>query len=470
MRVRGERRAQGARDRLPPGAERAVGARAPAPAPARPRRPRCSALVHAAFAHRRKALPGSLALAPGAAPRPARPRTRRPRGARPAADARAERLAPAEFARSPRRSARTPLARAAAQRIGGRSDRGARLREGEPGAAGRAAARRRAAPAGARSSRRWTSHDDVRVEPAAADAVVCPGVDGDNLATRALAALRAAAPGRAAAPADRDRKAHPGRGRPRRRQRRRRRGPARRQPARRARRSTPTRCARSAPASAPTCRARSSPGHALVSGVGEVRRAARPAAVGARPRSRPPRVSRPRTVFAELDRRSAQFSRARSTRRRCARWPRRRSRSSPRGSRTTSSPPRSRCGRSWPERSRRCAARARSPRGHRLRADDLRAVRRPRRRRRPRRPAIPGGAIVTADARREARLREHKGAASAIAAASSRSVIVLYKTGVLPHLPDAEKADRGHRPGARHLDVPARRRARVPGDRRRSSG
>jgi 16S rRNA (adenine1518-N6/adenine1519-N6)-dimethyltransferase len=63
-----------------------------------PADPRVAALVHAAFAHRRKALPGSLALAPNA-----------PDGVRDAAraalerlghppDARAERLAPRDFA------------------------------------------------------------------------------------------------------------------------------------------------------------------------------------------------------------------------------------------------------------------------------------------------------------------------------------------------------------------------------------
>jgi 16S rRNA (adenine1518-N6/adenine1519-N6)-dimethyltransferase len=59
---------------------------------------RVVALVHAAFAHRRKALAGSLALAPGApdgvraAARAALERRGHP------ADARAERLAPADFA------------------------------------------------------------------------------------------------------------------------------------------------------------------------------------------------------------------------------------------------------------------------------------------------------------------------------------------------------------------------------------
>ncbi|MFN2617460.1 MAG: 16S rRNA (adenine(1518)-N(6)/adenine(1519)-N(6))-dimethyltransferase RsmA [Thermoleophilaceae bacterium] len=67
--------------------------RAPAPPPA------VVALVHAAFAHRRKALPGSLALSPGARPelrdraRSALARLDRPQ------DTRAERLAPDEWPR-----------------------------------------------------------------------------------------------------------------------------------------------------------------------------------------------------------------------------------------------------------------------------------------------------------------------------------------------------------------------------------
>jgi 16S rRNA (adenine1518-N6/adenine1519-N6)-dimethyltransferase len=62
-----------------------------------PPAPRTVALVHAAFAHRRKALAGSLALAPGAAPglkesaRDALERMGHP------ADARAERLSPRDF-------------------------------------------------------------------------------------------------------------------------------------------------------------------------------------------------------------------------------------------------------------------------------------------------------------------------------------------------------------------------------------
>ena len=60
---------------------------------------------------------------------------------------------------------------------------------------------------------------------AAADEVICPEVEGPNLAERALTALRERGWDGAAA-AGRDREADPGRGRPRRRQRRRRRGAA----------------------------------------------------------------------------------------------------------------------------------------------------------------------------------------------------------------------------------------------------
>jgi 16S rRNA (adenine1518-N6/adenine1519-N6)-dimethyltransferase len=65
---------------------------------ARPPAPELARLVHEAFAHRRKALPGSLALAPGAPP-DARARARAALeeiGQPP--DARAERLSPAQFA------------------------------------------------------------------------------------------------------------------------------------------------------------------------------------------------------------------------------------------------------------------------------------------------------------------------------------------------------------------------------------
>ena len=83
---------------VPPGAERAVGSRGAAPD-----RP-CAAgalraLVHAGFAHRRKALAGSLALAQGATDdmRQATRAALEAIGQRP--DARAERLAPDDWPR-----------------------------------------------------------------------------------------------------------------------------------------------------------------------------------------------------------------------------------------------------------------------------------------------------------------------------------------------------------------------------------
>jgi 16S rRNA (adenine1518-N6/adenine1519-N6)-dimethyltransferase len=70
--------------------------------------PEVRALVHAAFAHRRKALGGSLALAPGAAPEVReRVRAALPELGLPA-DARAERLAPADFTALAARLAGSP--------------------------------------------------------------------------------------------------------------------------------------------------------------------------------------------------------------------------------------------------------------------------------------------------------------------------------------------------------------------------
>ena len=66
-----------------------------APAPA----PELTALVHAGFAHRRKALAGSLALAPGAGPELRQSARTALSALGLPADARAERLAPAEWAR-----------------------------------------------------------------------------------------------------------------------------------------------------------------------------------------------------------------------------------------------------------------------------------------------------------------------------------------------------------------------------------
>ena len=131
---------------------------------------------------------------------------------------------------------------------------------------------RTACTSSARCSSRWRWPTAIVVTEAERDEVVCPGVEGENLAAIALAALR----GRgwdAAAAADRDREADPGRGRARRRQRRRRGGPAPRAPAR----STGSRSWR--PSSAPTCPRSSTPALALVSGRRRAGRAA--AAAGA---------------------------------------------------------------------------------------------------------------------------------------------------------------------------------------------
>lgn len=93
--VRVERRLPGTVFHPVPNVESAlVVLRRTAPSPAPP----VTALVHAAFAHRRKALSGSLALAPGAPPGiRAQARAELERLGHPA-DARAERLAPPELA------------------------------------------------------------------------------------------------------------------------------------------------------------------------------------------------------------------------------------------------------------------------------------------------------------------------------------------------------------------------------------
>ena len=111
--------------------------------------PELAALVHAGFAHRRKALAGSLALVPGAPGGPPRRDAGGARGDRPSADARAERLAPEDWPRladaigrdrlAALRAAMSPLASPAIQR--------ARLREAQPGPARRPPSRRRPAPA-----------------------------------------------------------------------------------------------------------------------------------------------------------------------------------------------------------------------------------------------------------------------------------------------------------------------------------
>ena len=116
--------------------------------------------------------------------------TRAPSGSRPADFSRLEEIL------GPARS-RAAAARQPAMTAG---DHRARPGQGEPGAAGRAAAGGRAAPAGlavrlARPGRRGDDRGG-RV----GDEVVCPGVEGENLAARALAAFRAAGPDAALPP------------------------------------------------------------------------------------------------------------------------------------------------------------------------------------------------------------------------------------------------------------------------------
>ena len=199
----------------------------------------------------------------------ARPRARRLRapaqGARRLARARAGRAAGAPR-RGPRRARGDRAARATRAPSGSRPPTGpgsrgrfgdprARPGEAQPGAA-RGPARRRAAPdrvavrlarAGGRG---WSLPRPART------AVICPGVEGENLAAVALRELRERVPPGPAAARRADRQAHPDRRRPRRRERRRRRGAPRRQPDRRVAARRRTSCARSPLGSARTCRAR----------------------------------------------------------------------------------------------------------------------------------------------------------------------------------------------------------------------
>ncbi len=112
-RMRGPRPAGGRAHRVPAGAERRLRAGRPAPDRAGGATPAVGALVHAAFAHRRKALAGSLALAAGLPA--ARPRARPRRAGRDGASRatqRAERLSPEEFRELARRLRAMTCARA----------------------------------------------------------------------------------------------------------------------------------------------------------------------------------------------------------------------------------------------------------------------------------------------------------------------------------------------------------------------
>ena len=106
-----------------------------------------------------------------------------------------------------------------------------RPRQAEPRPLPRPRRARTACTNSARCSSRWRWRTCCGSRRPSATRSICPGVEGENLAARALAALRERGLGRAAA-ADRDREAHPGRGGPRRRLRRRRRGPPPRRPRR----------------------------------------------------------------------------------------------------------------------------------------------------------------------------------------------------------------------------------------------
>ena len=342
------------------------------PAPA----PEVAALVHAAFAHRRKALAGSLALVPGApddiraATRAALERIGQP------ADARAERARrPPTGPASPTRSAASASRRLRPAMTGGADDLGdrpTRARDDRPRsyadtAPSASSPTRRStssstsavrAPTGctrsARCSRRSTSPTrstsarPTRRGPLPRRRRAQPRARGARGLPRARAA--AAARGRDRASASRSPPASaaaaptppPSC------------APPTRSPARR---STPTTCASSAPASAPTSRARSSP----------ATRSCRAWASRSSRSSLPPlaRVLVPcadglstRAVYAELDRRG-DGARRRSTRSRCASSRPTPQRSSPR-SRTTSSRRRSRCGPSSRTRSPPCARPARS--------------------------------------------------------------------------------------------------------------
>ena len=164
--------------------------RGPAPEPA------LRALVQQAFAHRRKALAGSLALAPDAPPG-IRDRARAALTAigRPP-DARAEQLSPPEWRALYRELAGEPAGARAAGAAPGALRREAALpgaRQGQPVPVRRPAAARRLPPARvAHPADLAGGRADARAGGRARRRGRVPRVEGENLAARALAAYRAA--------------------------------------------------------------------------------------------------------------------------------------------------------------------------------------------------------------------------------------------------------------------------------------
>ena len=166
--------------RVPPGPQRRLGPGRAAAGRAAGRPARSRKLVHDAFAHRRKALAGSLALAPGAAPgireraraaldaigQPAR------RAGRAAVAGGVHRAGP-EAARL-RLTARAPAKLNPSLLLGGVRDDG----------------RHRLVTVFESVSLHDELELTVRDGDAGADEVVCPGVEGPNLVGAALAALR----------------------------------------------------------------------------------------------------------------------------------------------------------------------------------------------------------------------------------------------------------------------------------------
>ena len=451
-RVRGAGAAPRAAHGLPPRAQRGVGAGACCGAPARGAAPGCRTLVHARSRTGARRWPDRWRWRPARREGVRERGPRRARGARPSAPT----PAPSGWRRQ---DFAAPGGRARCD------DRRARAGQGQPGPARGAAGARRAAPAVlavrlARPGRRAR-----RSRRPSADEVVCPGVEGENLAARALRGVPRGRWRPAAAAGD-DRQAHAGGGRPGRGQRRRRGRAAGRQRLAGRRSATPAlrgpgRRARQRRAEPGGPRPRDRDRHRRAGRAGRRCRRWRwcscPQSAG---------LSSTAAVFAELDRLRpagrAALDAGRAARAR--RWP----------ARTR-----------WPralENDLEPAALSLRPElagvldaAARARARSAPSSAAPAPRRSASSATLGGARRPRAALRRRARRRcgvmppppqsGHRGWRSVAA------VAVLYAAGVFPDLPDAKKADRGHRPGAGPVDLRAGGAARVPGDGRvRRSG